>query len=246
MSARRAALTASLMAALVVALAPSLATAATEFRDPQSGFRVTLDFAGARVCILKPAQMTDAAACEGVDLDKARSGAQNARTRLVALVIRPEGRWFLGVLVVDRPAKMVTTKDAREYALGVSDGFKRRFSDVEIAKLADLDAHGAPAFRFENNWTAGGFPYDAAWTGVILGEKHLVQLQLMGTSADLGAMEQAGDDMLRSAYEPNPAAPASKAARIGRLLRNHVLLLGLVVLLLVAVVLGIRFARRRS
>ena len=233
--------------ALIAALLPSPASA-TEFRDAQTGFRVALDFPDARLCILKPAELTDAAACEGVDLAKARTGAQNAPTRLVGLVIRPEGRWFLGVLVVDRPAKLVTTRDARQYAVGVSDGFKRRFSDVQIAKLADVDAHGAPAFRFENSWTAGAFPYDAAWTGVILGEKHLFQIQLMGTSAELTAMEQAGDAMLRSAYEPH-AGPAARSTRIGRLIRvllNHVMLSGLILLLLVAVAVAIRLARRRS
>jgi hypothetical protein len=233
----------ALPALLLAAMFPSLA-AATEFRDAGTGFRITLDFGDAQVCISKPKELTDAAGCEGIDLTQAGKGTSDPRMRLVAHVRKPDGgRWLMAALVLDRPPGPFTTTTAVDIANGVRQGFRDRFADVELLKPADFVVHGATAFRFENTWAPGRFPYDAAWTAIIVGEQHLVELQIMGTSADLAGMERAGDAMLRTAYEAHPGKTERDPWTIGRVLRTFPLFLLLAAIGVIAF--AISFARRR-
>jgi hypothetical protein len=112
--------------ALLLAAAPALA-ATPVYRAPEDGFALPLGSEEAEaVCVVRPAALRDAAACEGIDV-AALDAQLPAQTVGISILRFEDSAAFLQVVRVPQTARRLDESDMRGFLKGVQKASAQRF-----------------------------------------------------------------------------------------------------------------------
>jgi hypothetical protein len=112
--------------ALLLAATPALAGVPV-YRAPEDGFALPLGSEGAeQVCVVRPAALRDAAACEGIDV-AALEAALPEQTVAISILRFEDFASFLQVVRVPQTARRLDEDDMRGFLKGVQKASAQRF-----------------------------------------------------------------------------------------------------------------------
>jgi hypothetical protein len=243
------------LAALSLLPVPALAA---EYHDPGRDLRLSLDVADAQVCVVRPASLRVAAACEGLNLAAVEAGL-DAKILLMAMARRQEWACTIAIMAQPLAGRRPMAKDeARNFLRGVRQGAERQAKKggvtvrgLEGGEADYLVLNGLQVLRYVLELPEIGSGPGAMVNYAVIGRQEVVAVMFSAEAARLADVRAIAEAMIKTLRMPTTGearwperATEANAYQLGHAIGRAAGMLLVVALICGAVILVVRAARK--